>query len=75
MRRKRKQQQEMTFLEAVETMRRIVDALNQDDHLTVFRLVGITDEVAANIDSAQELYEIATVRVANIAKLARMETP
>ena len=65
----------MTFLQAVDLMRQIVEALNRDDHLQVFKLVGITDDIAAEITSAQELYQIATVRVANIAKIAKMETP
>ena len=74
-RRKQQQTEQMTFLQAVDLMRQIVEALNRDDHLQVFKLVGITDDIAAEITSAQELYQIATVRVANIAKIAKMETP
>lgn len=75
MKRRNKQTAEMSFIEAVDTMRKIIDAIERDDHLTIFRLAGITDEIAANINSAQELYEIASVRIANIAKIAKLETP
>jgi hypothetical protein len=67
------QPDEMTFLEAVDLLRRIVDAANRDDHLQIFKLVGITDEIADQISSAQELYEIAAVRLATINRIARME--
>ena len=74
-RRKKQQPEELTFLEAVDLLRRIVDAADRDDHLQVFKLVGITDEIAAEIETAQELYEIAAVRLATINRIARMEQP
>jgi hypothetical protein len=71
-RRKPQPAAEPTFLEAVEIMLKINQALENDNHVEVFKLCGITDEVAQHIDSAAELYEIATVRIANIARIARV---
>lgn len=73
--RRKQRNSEMSFLEAVDTMRKIIDAIERNDHVEVFKLAGITDEIAENIDTAQELYEIASVRIANIAKIAKLEVP
>ncbi len=71
-RRKPQTASEPTFLEAVEIMLKINQAMEDNNHIEVFKLCGITDEVAQHIDSAAELYEIATVRIANIARIARV---
>jgi len=71
-RRKPQPAPEPTFLEAVDLMLKINHALEHNNHIEVFKLCGITDEVAQHITSAAELYEIATVRIANIARIARV---
>ena len=67
-------QQVMSMIEAIDLLNRVVRAIEQENHAEVFRLIGITDEIANQAQDARELYEIAAVRIANIAQLAKLET-
>jgi len=66
-------QQVMSMIEAIDLLNRVVRAIEQENHAEVFRLIGITDEIANRTQDARELYEIAAVRIANIAQLAKLE--
>jgi hypothetical protein len=66
-------QQVMSMIEAIDLLNRVVRAIEQENHAEVFRLIGITDEIANQAQDARELYEIAAVRIANITQLAKLE--
>lgn len=61
---------QLTFMQACDRMLRIQDALDKQDWLAAYRLVGITDEIADQCANITELNEIALVRLGTIAQRA-----
>ena len=64
----------MSMLEAADILRRISNAYENDDHLQIFTLLGIDEQITANIQNTTELYEIVAVRINNLAKIAKLDT-
>lgn len=63
---------QVTFLEAVAILQEVDRAIDNENWARAFQLVGITDEIAANVNDIRELFEIANVRIADLARIAKI---
>lgn len=70
--RRRPKPETLTTLQAIDILNRVRIAIEQDNHYEIFRLVGITDEIADQTQNARELYDIASVRISDIARIAKI---
>lgn len=64
---------EVTVFEALQLLQQIDQAVEREDYVLAFRLVGITDEIARNAATLQDLFDIANVRLADLARIAKIQ--